>query len=74
MLDKMLELLREIATLVSKLVAGHFDNRERVLQDWLSIRPGCVVPCYKLVKMGCFVGVPLWAICLPGQSQTGSQD
>lgn len=33
MLDKMLELLREIATLVSKLVAGHFDNRERVLQD-----------------------------------------
>lgn len=28
----------------------------------------------RLVKMVWFVSVPRWVICLPGQSQTGSQD
>lgn len=54
-LDKMMDLvIRETATLVSKLVDGQFDNGVRVLQDWLSIRLGCVCAVLQAGQDGLF--------------------
>lgn len=60
--------------LVLPLIVDRFNNRVRGLQGWFTSRPGIVCDGLRLVKMGWVVGVPRCVICLPGQSQTGSQD
>lgn len=74
MLDKLLCLVRGVAMLMLPLIVNRFNNRVCGLQDWFSSGPGIVCDGLRLVKMVWFVGVPRWVICLPGQSQTRSQD
>lgn len=57
-LDKLLGLARAIAMLVLPLIVDGFNRRVCSLQDWFSIRPGIVCDGLRLVKMGCFMGVP----------------
>lgn len=73
-LDKMLDLVRGPTVLALPLIVGNFDDGVCRLQDWFSSRLGCVCAWLRLAKVGCCVGVSRWVICLPRQSQAGSQD